>query len=824
MSYKRVVKKKGKSYGPYIYESYRDENGKVKKRYLGKAIEPKKNIVSLKFLVGFLGVLFLIGAGYTTNYFVENWTDDVKFKDFVTGFVFEEKIVEGIGEEAKEKAETAKEEAEAVTGAAKESSGSGGPSTATEKVVPEGVFGDMNGAEVDLSVAESGEEITGNETTTEDIENETTDGIEAITGNETTNDTEDAIFPDIPTIDINETLVNETNETLDFNETAENLTFVNETTTLENLTDTNITIEDLNITNVTVLNETLLNETNETVSNISIENITTLQYKAVIGRPVKWIKKINVTNISSGLNIELPSGAENISILTDEEIVIAESEIEEYEDLIEAIGREEIAAGLLTGDVVYDLKSNGGFITRFWNFIKSFGITGNVILIEEDSEKITRTENSTVINLNLTEIIVGETEIALEYYTEAPVANETKTPVGKRIIVHAPDELNYTEILAYTLVDEYNISMNRSDIALYWYAPLEDVSSEDILEDILGIVEEVTLLDSINDSFIDEISLERLNISDGENVTGVIEEVAGGENSSDDEIVVGEDIGSNETDESFNILLTGQVVLDDLDGGDFFDETLEGEVALRLSGDKSGLVKKRIEFVSYDFDGDGIMDYIEWVVPHLSAQTYEFVVTDVSDEKIFLYEDVVPENNFTHLNISDVSPYDSLMLYLPFDTNTSANIAYDYTENNNDMNIYNGSEFVSAGKIGGAFNFDGVDDYSVIDNSPELEGMVTDFTLSLWVKPDFDSTTSDNHVPIDKYDGIGGWKLLFRQNTDVFSFRFRNSGVNQQCEVTSAMTFNAGTWIHIIGTWDGTYSAIYIDGVLNNTCLLTGPM
>ena len=56
MSYKRVVKKKGKSYGPYIYESYRDENGKVKKRYLGKLEEKKVSRVFV-FLIGF-GVFY----------------------------------------------------------------------------------------------------------------------------------------------------------------------------------------------------------------------------------------------------------------------------------------------------------------------------------------------------------------------------------------------------------------------------------------------------------------------------------------------------------------------------------------------------------------------------------------------------------------------------------------------------------------------------------------------------------------------------------------------------------------------------------------------
>ncbi|MBD3247155.1 hypothetical protein GF378_00870, partial [Candidatus Pacearchaeota archaeon] len=62
MSHKRVVKKRGKTYGPYLYESYRDENGNVKKRYLGKAKKEKKNVEQKHFSWGFLfaALIFLM--------------------------------------------------------------------------------------------------------------------------------------------------------------------------------------------------------------------------------------------------------------------------------------------------------------------------------------------------------------------------------------------------------------------------------------------------------------------------------------------------------------------------------------------------------------------------------------------------------------------------------------------------------------------------------------------------------------------------------------------------------------------------------------------
>ena len=57
MSYKRFVYKNGKVYGPYIYESYRDKDGRVKKRYLGKLNE-KKGFLSKFFSIFLSGLNF----------------------------------------------------------------------------------------------------------------------------------------------------------------------------------------------------------------------------------------------------------------------------------------------------------------------------------------------------------------------------------------------------------------------------------------------------------------------------------------------------------------------------------------------------------------------------------------------------------------------------------------------------------------------------------------------------------------------------------------------------------------------------------------------
>jgi hypothetical protein len=50
MAYKKYHYRNGKKYGPYFYESYRDENGKVCKRYIGNESTKNKKGVDVGVL------------------------------------------------------------------------------------------------------------------------------------------------------------------------------------------------------------------------------------------------------------------------------------------------------------------------------------------------------------------------------------------------------------------------------------------------------------------------------------------------------------------------------------------------------------------------------------------------------------------------------------------------------------------------------------------------------------------------------------------------------------------------------------------------------
>ena len=67
MAYKRYVHKKGKRHGPYYYKNIRDEGGRVKSIYLGKATQPSNKL--LKATIILLAVLLII---VSSLFFLQN--------------------------------------------------------------------------------------------------------------------------------------------------------------------------------------------------------------------------------------------------------------------------------------------------------------------------------------------------------------------------------------------------------------------------------------------------------------------------------------------------------------------------------------------------------------------------------------------------------------------------------------------------------------------------------------------------------------------------------------------------------------------------------
>lgn len=239
----------------------------------------------------------------------------------------------------------------------------------------------------------------------------------------------------------------------------------NETEIIVNETE----ISELNITEINeteiILNETEIIETNITDANLIIE---TLQYGAVINKPVRWKKNIKLDKLGS-VTVELPKlakniivyqvdGVEEVEITTDipaqppfndtEEFIesniseVSEREQPKEEKLEKKKKRFKITAEVISGKVVsgqvtasLDLDREPKFITFFKNLFRT--ITGQVITTEE-TEEVKR-------------VIIDEnaTEYDIEYETPAPIAVESEIVGGKRVVISGPDEVHYENVLAY---------------------------------------------------------------------------------------------------------------------------------------------------------------------------------------------------------------------------------------------------------------------------------------------------------------------------------------------------------------------------------------
>src|SRR3989344_3956559 len=147
------------------------------------------------------------------------------------------------------------------------------------------------------------------------------------------------------------------------------------------------------------------------------------------------------------------------------------------------------------------------------------------------------------------------------------------------------------------------------------------------------------------------------------------------------------------------------------------------------------------------------------------------------------------------------------LLLMHFDDGT----ATDSSSYSND-GIVNGATWVSNGKSGGAFTFDGVDDYIRIAYDPVDELNITGNQISAfaWVYP---ALLSGTHNVV--YSGNSGyppgWNLNVKSNGAV-NVEMDLSGTNVYfTSVSNLVTLN--NWHHVGFTYDGSEVVIYVNGV-----------
>jgi hypothetical protein len=146
--------------------------------------------------------------------------------------------------------------------------------------------------------------------------------------------------------------------------------------------------------------------------------------------------------------------------------------------------------------------------------------------------------------------------------------------------------------------------------------------------------------------------------------------------------------------------------------------------------------------------------------------------------------------------------------------------AYDNSDYRN-HGVVNGATYnATGGKYGGAYEFDGADDYI---SSSVLEDLSAGFSVGGWVKL---AGTQTTRVVISKWSNAGDrvyWLGVGIGDNDTFQMLVQNTD-ETQFSVKTSETFNDGEWHYVIGAFNQSHILIYVDGELKNTTAFTGAL
>jgi len=161
---------------------------------------------------------------------------------------------------------------------------------------------------------------------------------------------------------------------------------------------------------------------------------------------------------------------------------------------------------------------------------------------------------------------------------------------------------------------------------------------------------------------------------------------------------------------------------------------------------------------------------------------------------------------------------DGLVLYLRMDEPPLFSTVYDSSANPVSGKFSTGASLGNAGIRGGALAFNQYSNLQVPDTTKlDLPG---EMSASIWVNlPDNGAGNTRPYMVFGKGSGHQANFAMFREPDRTISFIFHNWIVDGiVCGVKSATNpIDDGQWHHVVGTYDGTYTRIYVDGVLEST-------
>ena len=162
------------------------------------------------------------------------------------------------------------------------------------------------------------------------------------------------------------------------------------------------------------------------------------------------------------------------------------------------------------------------------------------------------------------------------------------------------------------------------------------------------------------------------------------------------------------------------------------------------------------------------------------------------------------------------SPY--LVAYWPFDE-ISGGTAHD-SIGANDAALFGPGW--AEGRLDGGLHFDGVEDYALVPDAPELDP--ANITIEAWIK--LEAPAESGGVAIVEKGGWNGGQT-------GYAFLVGNWGVPNSLRfevypswrsVTSLTGLSLGQWYHVAASFDGIDLKVFINGELDNSLSAPGPI
>lgn len=149
-----------------------------------------------------------------------------------------------------------------------------------------------------------------------------------------------------------------------------------------------------------------------------------------------------------------------------------------------------------------------------------------------------------------------------------------------------------------------------------------------------------------------------------------------------------------------------------------------------------------------------------------------------------------------------------LVGYWPMNEGTGT-VAHDSSDNGNQGVLTNGPQWAT-GKVGGALQFDGVNDYVNAGNGASLQ-LSGAHTLEAWINPKAIPSGSGGVIAKYRSSAYPGYLLAVMSNGKVIYTLKKDSTTS--ANVTSNSAVVPDTWYHIVAVYDGTSMRLYINGV-----------